>query len=473
MLYRIIISVMFIFLSYQASSAYSVRISQIDASTLLLNQNIKIYVSVTDEFGEPVKQLQRDAFSILESSNGRDYATIPSISGFETMANYELGINFLLMIDNSGSMYRDLNGKKTKYDSAKRISHAKKAAISFLASITNPKDKVGLVSYNSYYTAHADLTNDKIKIEGYLDEINKPSSDEAYTEIYASLYSAVDEFRTTKGRKAIIILSDGANQPYYKYTRREHKVFGNKIYKYTEPTKYCQEEGISVFAIYFGKEKEKKDKNLHKIAIQTGGAVFDAQNQKELSEVYSKIVNQILNEYLITYSATMEPTDKKYVKVLYTDDSNKNSSSRFYFSSTVFGIPLNYFTPLLLIPLILSIFLVWLLSRLDFEKKKADPSLEVISSSTARATTKFLKLGGGKTIIGDDQAADMTIVGGATKIREKHATILFDDKKKKYTIVSEGDLMVNNKSIKKKELESGDVINVGGTTIVFDDGEVE
>ncbi len=474
MLKRIAISALFVFFSLQAASADSARISQIDSSRLLLNQQIKLYVSVTDDAGEPIAKLGKDAFNIFESHSKKDFKQVPKIEDFETMANYESGINFLLLIDNSRSMYRDMRGKKTKNKNNMRIAHAKRAVVSFLRSITNPKDKVGLASYNSYFNAHSGLTDEKIKIENNLDEISWPKKDEAYTEIYSSLYLAVDEFRTTRGRKAILILSDGRNQPYYSYTRKEHKIFGKKIFRYSEPRKYCLEEGISVFAINFGKRGAKKDKGLYKIAVQTGGAVFDAHNHEELSKVYAKIVNQILNEYLITYSATMEPTDKKYVKVECNTDSGKNSATRFYFSSTVFGIPLKSFNPFLIIPLLLAFAFLWFLSRLDFEKKKSDPSIEVLSPGTARASTKLFTLSGGKTVIGGDQSADVTLVGGVTKVKEKHATILFDESKKKYTIVGEGNLMVNNKSVSaKRTLESGDVINIGGTTIVFDDGKVD
>jgi hypothetical protein len=38
--------------------------------------------------------------------------------------------------------------------------------------------------------------------------------------------------------------------------------------------------------------------------------------------------------------------------------------------------------------------------------------------------------------------------------------------------VASGDLTVNNRPVKARKLEAGDVIDVGGATIVFDDGEV-
>jgi pSer/pThr/pTyr-binding forkhead associated (FHA) protein len=36
-------------------------------------------------------------------------------------------------------------------------------------------------------------------------------------------------------------------------------------------------------------------------------------------------------------------------------------------------------------------------------------------------------------------------------------------------VVGTGDILVNNQPVKTRTLETGDVIDVGGTTIVFDD----
>lgn len=158
---------------------------------------------------------------------------------------------------------------------------------------------------------------------------------------------------------------------------------------------------MSVFAINFGKRGSRKDRNLNKIAYQTGGAVFDAHNQNELKDMYVKIVNQILNEYRITYRATMDPTDKKYVRVLANTRKGNVSATRFYFSSTIFGLPLKEFTWLLLLPLLLAIFLAWLLSSLKFEKVMSEPFIEVLNPGTAKASTKLFSLSKNRqTVIG-------------------------------------------------------------------------
>lgn len=458
---------------WAGARAESVRISQIDPSMLLVNQNVKAYVSVTDDAGAPVKNIGRNRFTVYESADGNNFKRIPKIKDFRAMVNYRDGINFLLLIDNSGSMYLNVKQRLTRNPADTKFSHAKSAVSTFLKSMANPRDRVGLASYNSYYQSLSDPISDKEKIQGLLGRIGKPVGDEGYTEIYASLCRAVDEFRSVKGRKAILILSDGENRPYYRYTGKPHSDYGTKIFAYTEPIRDCQQEGISVFAINFGRAGERRDTHLKDIALRTGGAVFDAGNGRELARVYSKIADQIQNEYLITYPATMDPADRKYVKIEYASRRGPIQAVRFYFSSTVFGLPLKGFSFLLLLPFLLALILLWLLSMIRFERKKGAASIEVMNPGQARAVTRAFTLNKGRTVIGSSPGANMTIAGGVSRIKEKHATITFDTRKKRYTIVGDGDIKINNKRVKTKVLESGDVINVGGTTIVFDDGEVD
>jgi Ca-activated chloride channel family protein len=74
-----------------------------------------------------------------------------------------------------------------------------------------------------------------------------------------------------------------------------------------------------------------------------------------------------------------------------------------------------------------------------------------------------------KTVIGGDLGADITIAGNPS-IKDNAATILFDEAKGQYTIVGGGgEVLVNNKPVIKRKLESGDVINMAGTVVVFDE----
>ncbi len=147
------------------------------------------------------------------------------------------------------------------------------------------------------------------------------------------------------------------------------------------------------------------------------------------------------------------------------------TATRFYFASTVFGLPLIRLTLLLLIPFVLAAFLLWLLTALKLERRRRPANLEVIQTQVGRPVTRVLTLGTAKTVIGGSPKADLTIAG-APQVKEQHATILFDPKDKSYTVVGGGgDVRVNNQPVKTRKLQPGDVIDVGGATIVFDEGK--
>ena len=55
---------------YQLAQADAVRVAQIDNSSLLINQRVGVYVSVTGEGGVPVTGLDSDVFTLYESSEG-------------------------------------------------------------------------------------------------------------------------------------------------------------------------------------------------------------------------------------------------------------------------------------------------------------------------------------------------------------------------------------------------------------------
>jgi Ca-activated chloride channel family protein len=461
----------FLLLLPGAAFALNISLAQIDASRLLFTQNVQVYVSVTDNQGLPVEGLEKDAFSIAESSDGVTFQQIPEISAFTPNAGAVTGMTFLLLIDDSGSMYDTLDSRATTNPLLMRIAHAKDAVRTLLAGMTNPGDRVGLAYFNTGYHLLSRPTTDREKIAALLDEIQRPTADQAYTELYASLTQAAHEFAGIPGRKAIIVLSDGENYPYAVHAGKAHPVFGSRIFAYGEPITANQEEGNTVYAVNFG-TGNAPDRNLRDIALQTGGKIFDARNRDELASVYDTIHRQVAGEYLLTYRATLTPAEKKYVRASIAAPEGEASVTRFYFASTVFGLPLSRLTLLLVIPFVLACLLLWGLTLLRLERKSGPARLEVLHTQVGRPVTRIVPLTTAKTVIGGSPKADMTIVG-APRIKEQHATILFDPKNKSYTVVGTGDIMVNNQPVKTRTLEPGDVLDIGGATIVFDDDKKE
>jgi Ca-activated chloride channel family protein len=346
-----------------------------------------------------------------------------------------------------------------------RITHAKEAVRAFLASMTNPADRVGLATFNTFFRVLAAPTSGRDAVGGLLEQITRPTTDEAYTELYASLSLAAHQFTGVRGRKAIIVLSDGENFPFSTHTGKPHPVFQSRLFDPSEPILAAQQEGVTMYGISFGPEKEKR---LRDISVETGGKLFDAANAQELTGAYETIHRQVEGEYRVTYRAGTDPAEKRYVRLRVDTGGPVASATRFYFASTVFGLPMNRLTPLFLIPFLLAIALLWLVTRLKLERESRPANLEVLQTRVGHPSTRVLPLSGTRTIIGGGEKAHLTIAG-APQMKEEHATILFDPRDKSYTVVSGGEVMVNNQPTRTRKLEAGDVIDVGGASIVFDE----
>ena len=448
--------------------AENISITQIDTSSLLSDQIVKVYLSITDNSGRPIENIERDMFNVFESVDGNDYTQIDHILDFKSKINITEGINFFLLIDNSGSMYYTIQGEEVEEDAANsRIALTKSAIQDFINSMTNSQDSVSLGSFNTYFKVHISNSTNRDRTIELLDEINKPNEEEEYTELYAGLVESVEEIGSARGRKVLIVLSDGKNDPYYLNANTAHSDYGDKVFDYTEPIELCLQEGVTIFAINYG---SRKDSNLNTIALETGGLVFDASSQAELSNIYKRIRDRVNNEYFLTYRATMDPCDKKFLRIEYIRSSSMLDTERYYFTSTIFGLPLEEIGFFLIIPLILALLFWLILFLLKFDKRRTQPGLDLLhrDKSITKISAKTVALGTAKTVIGGSDSADLTIMGPSVSAG-KEVTIMYDKKTDAYTIVSDGKISVNNNPVKKRKLEAGDVINIGGTTLVFDD----
>ncbi len=176
----------------------------------------------------------------------------------------------------------------------------------------------------------------------------------------------------------------------------------------------------------------------------------------------------MLAEFSVDYRAGMARGEKRWVRVSANNsDGRKLTASRHYFTGTVLGQssdkPQLWY---LLLPLPAA--LLWLALALFKLERETDRAGVRLLYGPGGQSTKFFELAGAQTIIGAAPDADISIAGNPS-LRSSHATILFDEEKNVYTVVSESPVTVNNHSVTRKRLESGDVINMAGTVVVFDE----
>ena len=282
-------------LTMQQTSGLSSRTVKPEEPTIklharLVNLNIKV-----DPSGRPLPQLKRDEFVVLEDNVPQE------VTYFEPVA---APVNLLLLLDLSGSIGSKLHAMK-------------KAAKKFVDSLGRD-DRVAVATFTTRFQAISDLTTDRNKLKQCIDRIVNPGGD---TALYDAAWSALDSLGgTTKGRRALVILTDGVDSAFIP---DEH---GSK-HAFDELMTRVEEEDATIYPIYFDTEPEVSGgaytphvfatarKQLEALAEQTGGSYFRASRAEDLDGVYKSVAAELHSFYSLAYTAKDARNDGRWRKI--------------------------------------------------------------------------------------------------------------------------------------------------------------
>lgn len=449
------------------TAASDISITQINPGRLLTRQQVSLYLSVRDAAGVPVDGLGSQDFEILESEDGEVFTQLP-VNDFSAHAADD-GLTFFLLVDNSGSMYETIAGEQTDNPQDMRISHVQNALRLFLGSMDDSRDQVQLASFNTRFHLHSDMSSDPDSLLTAVNSIQQPEpgTGEGWTELFYSVITSLEYLEDIPGRKVVILLSDGENFPYAEGSGDPHPEFGDRVYTSDESVEALQRAGISLFSIRFGDELED---SLFELSGESGGRVFDTIDSEELADIYLQIRDQVLREYRLSYRAAMIPSERRVVKARYIGGAEPIEAQRTYFAGTLFGLPSQPHPAWLIISALAAVIGLAVLSRISFVNKNTSANLEIMDGNSSR--TQVMPLTQNKTVIGSSTDDDVTLIN-APNARPSQATVIFNPKDKSYTLESETPVKVNNQKTTNRKLESGDVINVGGSMVVFDDAMLD
>ena len=249
------------------------EITQIENRRFLADGTLDVYFLPRNEGGRPqvlTENVEPELFVVDGEKR------IPQrILSLEQDAPRRQGISFLLLIDNSGSMHDEYLGNMLRFETARF------AVEQFLQDIDNPLDRIGLSAFNTFYTPLMPVSQVSARFENALNSIQRPAREHSYTELYRSIREAAGDLADYRGRRAIIVLSDGENFPYT-LSGNPHPLYGNQEFNPQDALKTLLDEGISLYAVHIG---EKQDKPLDDIAKRSGGRSFTADDRGNLMNI--------------------------------------------------------------------------------------------------------------------------------------------------------------------------------------------
>jgi len=191
-----------------------------------------------------------------------------------------------------------------------KLKFEKDAAISFLQTVLRPrKDRALFVTFDSEIELHQDFTDRIDLLSKAIDKVKAHGE----TRLYDAIHRVCDEkMSAVQGRRrAMVIITDGEDT----ISERNLK----------EAIDLAQRSETVVFAVstkaggFFGVEAgmvdKGEDKDLKRIAEDTGGRAFFTGSVIDLERSFSSIANELRSQYFLAYSPTNEKFDGKFRQI--------------------------------------------------------------------------------------------------------------------------------------------------------------
>jgi Ca-activated chloride channel homolog len=243
------------------SAAGDVHVESIQVRT------VPIFVSVVNSDGTTLDDVDRSLFRILD--NGSETKIIEFGKAFDQP------ISIALLVDGSASMTYSMQ-------------QAAKAATAFIQSTLKQGDRCAVYAIQDVPRRKQALTDDPALVSNALSTISPAGN----TALYDAIKSALRELNNEKARRAIIVLTDGADT--------------GSIASFEDAEKAARQAGIPIYFIAYntGNDSQSRDiERLKYLASQTGGFVATA-TQQNLHARYTDIEKDLRAQFAIRYQVT-------------------------------------------------------------------------------------------------------------------------------------------------------------------------
>lgn len=234
---------------------------------------VQVTAVVTDGDGRFVRGLTQSDFRVFEDNRPQ------TITSF---AAENIPLEMVVALDVSDSMREFLPRVK---DAAKR----------FLAGL-EPRDQVTLLSFNdTIFTLARRATNQAARERA----INLMES-WGGTALYDVIIKAIDALGRQAGRRSLVLFSDGDDQS-------SHAPLSSAI---------ARTEGSDATIYAIGQGRAVRSRNLQKLMNQiarvSGGQAFFPEDASQLDGLFSQILEDLRNQYLLWYPAPTSLRDGKW-----------------------------------------------------------------------------------------------------------------------------------------------------------------
>jgi Ca-activated chloride channel family protein len=225
---------------------------------------VEVYASVTDGRGAAISGLRQTDFELREDGE------LQTISNF---AAGEFPLSVALALDRSFSM------------TGTRLSLAKSAAHAFLAEL-RPQDEAMVLAVGSQVDVAAPLSNDRAAQRDALNRLDAFGT----TGLHDAIIRAIDEVQPAKGRRALVLLSDG-NDRYSQATA-------------ADALDRARRADVMIFPVALGATRPPL---FAELATLTGGRSYHVRDGAALADTLRTIARELRRQYLLGYTPIRTP----------------------------------------------------------------------------------------------------------------------------------------------------------------------
>jgi Ca-activated chloride channel family protein len=186
-------------------------------------------------------------------------------------------------VDGSGSM-------------EKSMPFVHEAGAGLFRDLIRDKDKGFVIEFREQPRMLQDLTGDSPSLQRAAREPQARGATALYDSIVLGMY----QYRTLQGRKALIVVTDGAdNHSHVDYATllRYARSAGAPIYFI----------GVGISVLDFGIRKE-----INEIARESGGEVFHLGSAAKIGEVTKRIEEELRSQYILAFRTDSQKPDGEY-----------------------------------------------------------------------------------------------------------------------------------------------------------------
>jgi Ca-activated chloride channel family protein len=222
---------------------------------------VEVYATVADRQGGPVTGLTAADFRVLEDGMPQ---TITAFAAGEFPLAVAIGL------DRSFSM----SGER-----GARLSMAKSAARAFIGAL-KPQDQVMVIAIGSETSVVAPLSTNHGAALAAIDRLDAWGT----TPLYDATVSALEAIQSAKGRRALVLLSDGTDR--YSETSAAALV------------DHVRRRDVLVYPVAIGPVRPAV---FAELAMASGGRSFLVKDRREFSSTLTSIARELRSQYLIGY----------------------------------------------------------------------------------------------------------------------------------------------------------------------------